>query len=256
MQRREFITLLGGAATWPFAARAQQQPVPVMGVLSPLSAAAAVRNIASLRQGLRELGYVEGRNILIEYRFADGMTERFPNLVAELVQAKPSLVVVGSEAAVLAARSVTAALPLVMIGVSDDPVRLGLVESFARPGGDVTGFLLTADAAILGKKIGLLRDAVPFISRLGVILTDAPSDTAELQMLPAIASQLGLQYRAFEVRAQDQIEGVFTSIARDNIQALYVSWAPVLNARRAQVTALVAKSRLPAIYGFREFVQA
>jgi putative ABC transport system substrate-binding protein len=143
-----------------------------------------------------------------------------------------------------------------MVGIADDPVHLGLAESFARPGGNVTGFSLTADAAIVGKKLGLLRDAAPGTSRVGVILTDNAGDAAELAMLPAIADQLGLKYRVFEVRSQEQIEGVFASIARDDLQALYISWAPALNARRVQVTALAAKSRLPAIYGFREFVQA
>jgi putative ABC transport system substrate-binding protein len=225
--------------------------------LSPLSAAAAVRNISALRKGLRELGYVEGRNIAIEYRFAEGVTERFAVLAAELIAFKPALLVVGSTVGVLAVRTVTDAVPLIMIGASADPIVLGLAESFARPGGSVTGFLLTADPAILGKKLSLLRDAAPGISRIGVILDPQnASDAADLKMLPSIADQLGLRYRVFEVRPQDQLEGVLAAITQHDLQALCVSWAPTLNARRAQVSAMAARSRLPAIYGFREFVQA
>jgi putative ABC transport system substrate-binding protein len=257
MRRRDFIKSIGGAAAWPLAARAQQPAMPMIGVLSPLSPAAAVRNIAALRQGLRDLGYVEGRNIAIEYRFAEGTTERFARLAADLIAFKPALVVVGSSAGIVAARSVAPTVPLIMIGVAEDPVGMGLAESFAHPGGNVTGFLLSADAAILGKRLGLLRDAVPGISRVAIILDpDVAGDAAELRMLPSIAGQLGLQYRVFEVRAQAELERAFAAIARDSLHALYVSWSPVFNVNRTQVTSMVAKLRLPAVYGFREFVQA
>ena len=258
MRRREFITLAGGAAVaWPLAARAQQPASPVIGVLWPVSAAAAVRNIAALRQGLRDLGYREGGNLAVEYRFADGVTERLATLAAELIALRPALVLVGSTSGVVAARSVTAMVPLLMLGASEDPVRLGLVESFSHPGGNVTGFLLSADAGIVGKRLGLLRDAVPGIARVGVVANpDAAGDAAELMMLPSIAERLGLQYRVFEVRTRDELERVFAAIARADLQALYLSWTPVLNVHRAHVTSLVAKLRLPAVYGFREFVQA
>src|SRR5262245_59781564 len=134
MKRRGFITLLGGAAAWPFAARAQQAAMPLVGVMSPLSIATAARNIAALRNRLRELGYTEGHNINIEYRFGDGLAERFPVLIADLVALKPA-------------------------GSVDDPVALGLVESFARCG-NVTGFLLSNDASMVGKRLELLRDAM------------------------------------------------------------------------------------------------
>ena len=148
MRRRDFITLLGGAVSaWPMAAKAQQAAVPVVGVMSPLSVAAAARNIAALRNQLRDLGYTEGRNINIEYRFADGLAERFPVLVADLVGLKPAVIVVGSTAGILAARKVTRMIPLIWFGSVDDPAALGLVESFARPGGNVTGFLLSNDAS-------------------------------------------------------------------------------------------------------------
>jgi putative ABC transport system substrate-binding protein len=257
MKRREFFTLLGAATAWPAAAHAQPPTVPVIGVLSPLSAAAAVRNIAALRQGLRELGYVEGNNVAIEYRFADGVTDRLAKLAAELAALKPALIVVGSTNGILAARTATETVPLIMIGTAEDPLALGLAESFSRPGRNVTGFLLTPDAAILGKRLSLLHDAVPGISRVGMIFNpELAGDVAELKMLPAIAGQIGLQYRVIEVGRQDQLDGAFAALMRDDLHALYISWSPLFNAHRAQVAALVAKSRLPAIYGFRDFVQA
>jgi putative tryptophan/tyrosine transport system substrate-binding protein len=258
MQRREFITLLGGASAWPLATRAQQALTPVIGVLSPTSPAAAVRNIAALRQGLRELGYIDGRNIAIEYRFAEGVTERLDKLVAELVALKPALIVVGSTLGIVAAHAVTTTVPLITIGLSgDDPVRLGLAQSFARPGGNLTGFLLSANAGLVGKRLSLLRGAVPRISRLGVIANpDSPGDAAELTVLPSIAAQLGLHYRVFEVRTPEQLDAAFAAIVQDSFHALYVSWTPVLNTHRARVIALAGQARLPAVYGFREFVRA
>jgi putative ABC transport system substrate-binding protein len=262
MRRREFISLLGGAAVpsllWPRAARAQQsRPMPLIGVLSPVSAAIAVRNVAAFRQALRDLGYVEGRNIAIEYRFAEGMSERLPGLAAELVGLNPSVIVVGSMSGIVSASKVTRTVPLIMIGGTEDPVRLGLAESFARPGGNVTGFLLTADQDILGKKFQLLRDAAPRISRVGVIANpDSAGDAAELRMVPSVAERVGLRYRLFEVRTEGELDAALAAVTSDDLQALYVSWNPVLNIHRARIVALASSLRLPAIYGFREFVQS
>src|SRR5262249_53380809 len=245
-------------AAWALAARAQQPALPVIGVLSPASPAAAVRNIAALRQGLRELGYVDGRNIAIEYRFAEGVTERLDKLAAELGALKPALIVVGSTLGIVAAHAVTTTVPLLTVGLSgDDPGRRGLARSFARPGGNLAGFLLSADAGLVGKRLSLLRGAVPRISRLGVIANpDSPSDAAELTVLPAIAAQLSLHYRVFEVRTPEQLDAAFAAMAQDSFHALYVSWTPVLNTHRARVIALAGQARLPAVYGFREFVRA
>src|SRR6478672_2326948 len=154
--------------------------------MSPLSVATAARNIAALRNRLRELGYTEGRNINIEYRFGDGLAERFPVLVADLVALKPAVIVVGSTAGVLAARKVTRTTPLIWFGSVDDPVALGLVESFARPGGNVTGFLLSNDASMVGKRLELLRDAVRGFSRVGAILNPEIAAVAASVRLPAI----------------------------------------------------------------------
>jgi putative ABC transport system substrate-binding protein len=258
MKRREFITLVGGgAAAWPLAARAQKPALPIIGVLSPVSAAIAVRNVAALRQGLRDLGYIEGRNIAIEYRFAEGASERLTKLAAELVELNPSVIVVGSTIGIVHASKVTRKVPLLMIGGSEDPVRLGLAESFARPGGHVTGFLLTADPEILGKRLQLLRDAVPGISRIGIMANpDSAGDAAELRMVPSVAARVGLRYRLFEARTETELDAVLATAASGDLQALYVSWNPVFNFHRARLIAAASNSRLPAIYGLREFVQS
>jgi len=258
MRRREFLSVFGGAAAaWPLAARAQQAATPSIGVLSPASVATSARNIAALRQGLRNLGYVEGRNIAIEYRFAEGISERLSRFATELVALKPVVIVVGSTSGIVSASKITQTVPLIMIGASEDPVLLGLVASFARPGGNVTGFMLTLDQQILGKRLQLLRDAIPGISRVGVMGNpDAPGDAAELRMVPSVAGQFGLQYRLLEVRTVDQLEAAFATATREDLQALYVTWSPVFNVHRARVIAMVASLRLPAIYGFRDFVQS
>jgi putative tryptophan/tyrosine transport system substrate-binding protein len=257
VKRRSFITLLGGAAAFPLAARAQQPAMPLVGVMSPLSVATAARNLAALRNRLRELGYAEGRDINIEYRFGDGLAERFPVLVADLIALKPAVIVVGSTAGILAARKVTRTTPLIWFGSVDDPVALGLVESFAHPGGNVTGFLLSNDASMVGKRLELLRDAVRGFSRVGVILDpDYAAADGTLKVLPSVARELGLEARVYEVRSGAELEAAFATAARDGMQALYVPEAPLFLTRRSEIAAVAASVRLPAIYTFREFVQA
>jgi len=251
--RRAFITLLGGAAAaWPLAARAQraQQPaMPVVGVMSPLSVATAARNLSALRNGLRDLGYTEGRNIKIESRFADGVAERFAALVADLVALKPAAILVGSTTAILAARKVTRTIPLIWFGSVDDPVALGLVESFARPGGNVTGFLLSSDARMVSKRLQLLLDAAPGFSRVGVLLApDYATADGTLKSIPPAARGLGLDVGVYEVRSETELEAVFAAAAHDGMQALYVSETPHLLTHRAEIAAKVASMRLPAMY--------
>jgi putative tryptophan/tyrosine transport system substrate-binding protein len=257
MTRREFITLLGGAAAWPLAARAQLPAMPVIGVMSPQSAATGARNFAAFRNGLRELGYTEGQNVRIEYRFAEGVAQRYPALVADLVALKPAVILVGSTGAVLAASKVTRTTPLIMIGAAANPVALGLAESFARPGGNVTGFLSASDAGIIGKRLELLREAVPAFSRLGVFVfpDDAAAD-GTLNALPSAARGLGFDARIYEVRSAAELEAAFAAALRDGVQTLYVAQSPIFMAWRAEIVAMAASKRLPAIYFFREFVQA
>jgi putative ABC transport system substrate-binding protein len=257
MRRREFITLLGGAAAWPLAVRAQQPAMPVIGLMSPLSVATAARNLSALRNGLRELGYIEGRNIKIESRFADGVAERFPALVADLVALKPAAILVGSTTAILAARKVTRTIPLIWFGSVDDPVALGLVESFARPGGNVTGFLLSSDATMVSKRLQLLLDAAPGFSRVGVLLApDYATADGTLKSIPPAARGLGLEVGVYEVRSETELEAAFATAVHDGMQALYVSETPHLLTRRVEVAAKAASMRLPAMYPFREYVQS
>ena len=257
IRRRKFLGTLGGAAAWPLAARAQQPAMPVIGVMSPLSVATASRNLAALRNGLRDLGYIAGRNIKIESRFADGMAERFPALVADLAALKPAVILVGSTSGILAARKVTQTIPLIWFGSVDDPVALGLVESFARPGGNLTGFLLSSDARMVSKRLELLLDAAPRFSRVGVLLAPdyATADGTMKSITPA-ARGLGIEVRVYEARSGVELEPALAAAVRDGVQALYVSEAPHLLVLRAEIAAQVASVRLPAMYSFREYVQS
>src|SRR5262245_3603061 len=255
MHRRDFITLIGGAAaSWPLAAHAQQAAMPVIGVLSPQSVATAARNLSALRKGLLELGYIEGRNVRVEYRFAQGAPERYPALMAELIALDPAVIIVGSIGAILAASKITRTIPLIMFIAADNPVALGLVESFARPGGNVTGFSLSSDAEIIGKRLELLREASPGFSRIGVLVNhvDATAD-GTLGALPSAARGLGLDARVYAVQSEVELEAAFVTALRDGIQALYVSQTPLFLNRRTEIVARVASMRLPAIYFFREF---
>jgi putative ABC transport system substrate-binding protein len=258
LRRRQFLSLLGGTAVaWPLTARAHQTAMPVIGLMSPLSVATAARNLAALRNGLRDLGYIDGRNSKIESRFADGMAERFTALVADLAALKPAVILVGSTSGILAARKVTQTIPLIWFGSVDDPVALGLVESFARPGGNVTGFLLSSDARMVSKRLELLRDAAPRFSRVGVLLAPdyATADGTMKSITPA-ARGLGIEVRVYEVRSRVELEPALAAAVRDGVEALYVSEAPHLLVLRAEIAAQVASVRLPAMYSFREYVQS
>jgi putative tryptophan/tyrosine transport system substrate-binding protein len=258
MRRREFLGVLGGAAAaWPLAARAQPAPgQPLIGVLSPLSAAMAARNMEALRQGLHDLGYVEGRNITIEFRYAEGHLGRLPALAAELAALKPALIIAGSAPAVVAAGKVTRTIPIVMAS-AQDPVALGLAASMARPGGNVTGFWAEGDDTLIGKRLELLKDAVPGMSRLGVLVDpNDPSDVTTLKVLPAVARGLGLELRVIEVRSAADFETAFATATREGAQGLYVSQNPFFFARRAEIAAMAVRARLPAVDGYREFAVA
>src|SRR6516225_11992682 len=165
-RRREFITLLGGAAAWPITARAQQAIRPIIGILSPLSVTTAAQNIEAFRLGMRNLGYSEGRDITFELRFADGAVARLSELAAELVVLKPALIVAGSAPAALAVQNLTHTIPVVM-NTNQDPMAIGLAMGMARPGGNVTGVWIEGDEALIGKRLGLLKEAVPGASQVG-----------------------------------------------------------------------------------------
>jgi putative ABC transport system substrate-binding protein len=257
MKRREFITLVGSAAAaWPLVARAQQAPVrPVIGVLSPISPAAAARNTEALRTGLRDLGYSEGRNITLEQRYADGAIERLPDLAAELVALKPAVIVAGSPAAALAVRNATRSIPVVM-NSSPDPVRLGLASSIARPGGNVTGFWW-GDETLVGKRLGLLKEAVPGTIRAALMVhADDPASADELQQVPIVSNALDVTLRVLEVREPSEFEAAFAIAVREKMQGLCVSTSPLFVSHRTELAALAARARLPAVYAFRDFAAA
>jgi putative ABC transport system substrate-binding protein len=256
--RRKFLATLGGAAAaWPLGARAQQSSGgPLIGILSPLSASTATRNIEGFRKGLRELGYVEGRNVTLALRFAEGMPERMPALAAELVDLKPDVIVAAPETSLRAVRNVTRTIPIITIWLQD-PVASGAVESIARPGGHVTGTWIAGDDALVGKRLELIKEAVPTIARIGVFVNPTEvQDSVIMQLLSAPASALGLTVNIITVRDAAGIGAAFAAAARDNVQALFVSQSPFFNTHRVEIAAQAARARLPAIYGFREFTDA
>jgi putative ABC transport system substrate-binding protein len=259
MNRREFTTLIGGAAVaWPLAVRAQQLSPgrPIVGVLAPLSQAASARNIEAFRKGLRDLGYVEGRNITLEIRYGDGLPERLPQLAAELVALKPAVIRAGSSAAIVAAHNATQTIPLVGATL-EDPVALGLVKTIPRPGTNVTGTWLAGDDALVGKRLGLLKDVVPGVSRVAAMVNPGDaSDTPLLRLLPATANALGLELLVIEARGASELPVAFANVTRDGVQALFISSGPLFLSHRREIVAMAARVRLPAIYGWREFPEA
>jgi putative ABC transport system substrate-binding protein len=256
MRRRDFITLLGGATAWPVAAIAQQpEKIPKIGYLSPRSATLRERD-ESFRQGLRELGYVEGKNIVIEYRFAEGKFDRLPELAAELVNLKVDVVVSEVTQASLAAKGATTTIPIVIQGVSD-PVGTGLVASLARPGGNVTG-TSAMSSEVIGKALQLLKDVVPKLTRVAV-LWNPDNAIFQAQMLKetqTAAGALKLELQIFAARNPDELDKAFAAIDKARVGALLVLSDPIFILHRAQIVDLARMSRLPAMYGTREFAAA
>jgi len=251
MKRRTFIKgLVGSAVAWPFAARAQQaEKVPKIGYLAPSSASARAE---VFRQGLRELGYVEGKNIVIEYRFAEGEFDRLPDLAAELARLEVDVIVSVATQASLAAKGATRTIPIVMANVSD-PVGSGLVASLARPGANVTG-MASMTAEVVGKSLELLKETVPKLSRVAV-LWNPENAIFQAQMLretQIAAGALGVVLQTFGARGADEFDRAFAAINRAHVGALLVLADNILILHRAQILDFAEKSRLPAMYGSRE----
>jgi ABC-type uncharacterized transport system substrate-binding protein len=257
MKRREFIGLLGGAAAWPLAARAQDGPVrPLIGLLSPLPAAAAERNFAPFRSALRDLGYLDGRNMTLALRYGEGAADRMAALARELIALKPDVIVAGALSGALAAYAATRTIPIVVI-TPEDPVVSGFAKSIAKPGGNVTGTWPVGDDALVGKRLDFLKLAVPGLTRVAVLFNpEYPGDSVYIAKLPAAASALGLSTQLIEVRDPRKLDAAAAEITRSGVQGLYVLQSPPFHAARIEVTSMVARLRLPTMYGWRDFADA
>jgi putative ABC transport system substrate-binding protein len=254
IRRREFITLLGGAAVWPLAARAQQAKLPTIGFFSAGSAAALSNWPAVLARRLGELGWIEGRTVAIEYRWAEGRNERLAEIAAEFVRRKVNVIVTHSAEPVIAAKKATSVIPIVF-GVAADPVGTGLVASLARPGGNVTG-LSAQSTDLAGKRLALLREVVPGLRRLAIMINPgAPAAVLERSEVEATAKTLGLDIATFEIRRADDIAPAFEAL-KGRADALYVAPDPLLSTNRLRIIILALGARLPTMYGLRESVEA
>ena len=258
MRRREFITLLGGAAAaWPVAARAQQPAMPVVAFINGGAADAAARYLAAFRKGLREAGYVEGRNVTVEYHWLGGRYEGIPALMADLVRRQVALITTpGSNVAALAAKAATATIPIVF-GSADDPVKLGLVSSLARPGGNATGINFFA-YEIVAKQLGLLHELVPKASRIAVLLNPGTAISSEttLQAVQEAARALHLEIQILKASSSDEIDAAFAVLAHEHADALFIQADGFYASRRVQLATLAMRERMPASYVSREMVEA
>ena len=257
MRRREFIGLLGGAAvTWPLAARAQQSgTVHRIGVLETTSAALNAVNLNAFRQGLREHGHVEGQNIVIEYRTADGRNERFQDLAVELVDLRVDVIVTRGTPAALAAKNAAGMIPVVM-AASGDPLGTGLVASLARPGGNVTG-LSAFVRELMAKRVELLKESVVGAARIAALLNlDNPASALEWDEIAAAGRSLGIESRLLDVRKPEEIAPGFDSASDQRANALIVGLDTLTQSNLKLIVELAAMHRLPAFYPSREFVDA
>jgi putative tryptophan/tyrosine transport system substrate-binding protein len=254
MERREFITLLAGAAAgWPLAVRAQQLAMPVIGILSNPSRNALPAAFASFHRGLKDAGYVEGQNVAIEYRFADGQVDRLPALATDLVNRKVDVLVAMANAAALAAKAVTTTIPVVF-AIGGDPVKLGLVESLNRPGGNITGvsFFLTQ---LESKRLGLLHELVPHATEIAVLINPTqPVASDQVNEVKDAARALGLNVHIIHAASESDLEPAFATCAQLRAGGLLVTSDPFFNVANKQIIALAARDAIPAIYEFSEFV--
>jgi putative ABC transport system substrate-binding protein len=257
MRRREFITLLGTSAAWPLVAVAQQSVMPVVGFINSASADGSEQQTAAFRKGLRETGYIEGQNVTIEYRWAEGQHDRLPALAAELVGRRVAVIATpGSIAAALATKAATATIPIVF-GVPEDPVRSGLVASLARPGGNATGMNFFVSEAV-PKRLGLLRDLVPGAVRIAVMINPGNVVTAEtaLREVQKAADAFGLQIRILNASNRGEIDAAFAAMSVERAEALFVAPDFFFHSRRVQLATLAARNAIPATYANRDYAEA
>jgi putative tryptophan/tyrosine transport system substrate-binding protein len=255
MKRREFITLLGGAViAWPLAARAQQPVMPVIGFLFPQSADPFAHRMRAFRQGLKETGYVEGENIAIEYRWAEGQYGRLPVLAEELVRRQVAVIVTPSLAVTLAAKAATTTIPIVF-AVAEDPVRLGLVASLARPGGNLTGINFFS-SELVAKRLELLRELVPRAARVAVLVNPSNLGERTEKEVEAAARALGLQIQILNATSSREIDAAFAALVRERVDALFVSPDGFFNGRRVQLATMAARHAVPMTSATREIAEA
>ena len=254
--RRNFITLLGsGAAVWPLAARAQQPAMPVVGFVNAGSFDAPLA--AAFRKGLNDAGYVESQNVTVEYHWLEGQFDRLPALMVDLVHRRVSVIATpAGNFAAQAAKAATTTVPIVF-GVAEDPVKLGLVASLARPGGNATGINYFAQE-VTAKRLGLLHELLPKAVRIAVLVNPAnvPATESSLQDLPEAARAIGLQIQVLKASTRSEIEAAFATLVRDRAEALYVAGDTFFTSRRVQFATLAASYRIPASYPTREAVEA
>src|SRR5262245_206160 len=255
MRRRDFITIVGGAAgAWPLAARAQQAAMPVVGFVNAGSPDALL--IAGFRKGLNEAGYVESQNVTVEYHWLEGQFDRLPALMADLARRRVAVIATAGNLAAIAAKAATTTIPIVF-SVGEDPVKLGLVDSLARPGGNATGFNIFA-VEVTAKRLGLLHDLVPKAIRIAVLVNPANAVVAEttLRDMPEAARVLGLQTHIFNASTSREIEAAFATLGREQADALFVAADGFFNSRPGRLATLAVHYRIPAAYSIREAVEA
>jgi len=257
LKRREFLGVLGGAAAgWPLAARAQQPALPVVGFIRDGSSDANARNVAAFRKGLNETGYVEGQNVTVEYYWLEGQYDRLPALMADLVRRQVAVIAAPGTGLALAAKAATATIPIVF-SVGDDPVRLGLVASLARPGGNATGINFFVNE-VTAKRLRLLHDLLPKAVRIAVLLNPANATVAESTLREAqkAAPTIGLQIQILNASTIAEIDAAFATLARERPDALLVAGDAFLTSRRVQIATLTARDRIPTAYAIRDPVVA
>jgi putative tryptophan/tyrosine transport system substrate-binding protein len=254
MRRREFITLIGGAAAWPLTARAEQPALPVVGFIRSTSRAASAHLVASFRRGLKEAGYTEGENVTVEYRWADNQIDGLPALVADLMRQKMAVIVANVTSA-FAVKAATTAIPVVFV-TGNDPVKDGLVINFNRPGGNLTGVVFFSDE--LGtKRLELFRQLVPKATTIGVLVSsNNPGNEQERHNVEAAARATGLQTIILDATSDPEIETAFATLVKRRVGAVFVGSGAFLFSNRDQLVALAARHRIPASYSLREFVTA